>query len=174
MTCSERIAKTTTGGQFPGRGEPQPQQERGQMSVELAVLMPVIIVVALVVYNLARFVALCATFDRAAFNAVSSFGVAPTGTQTSVVAVDQVERNIAQSLGAGDAFTVRVSANRVQADGSSSGMSLAPHLYEFTCKLFFKPWPSAFVIVGVPFNAPVVLLHERTLVVDRYSPGVVM
>lgn len=150
------------------------RDEHGQMSVELAVLMPVIIVVTLVVYNLARFVALCATFDRAAFSGVTSFGVSPSGTQTSPAAVDQVERGIAKSLGASDAYTVRVSANRIRADGSSSGMSLAPRLYEFTCKLFFRPWPSAFVIAGVPFNAPLVLLHERTLVVDRFSPGVVM
>lgn len=156
------------------RGHVLAHEERGQMSVELAVLMPVIVVVALVVYNLARFVALCATFDRAALNAVTSFGVSPAGTQTSVAAINQVEWEIAKSLGVSDAFTVRVSATKIRADGSSSGMSLAPRLYEFTCKLFFKPWPSAFVIAGAPFNAPLVLLHERTLVVDRFSPGVVM
>jgi len=36
------------------------------MTVELAVLTPVVIVVALVAYNLMRFVGACAAFDRVA------------------------------------------------------------------------------------------------------------
>lgn len=37
----------------------------GQMVVELAVLVPVVLVVALVGVNLMEFMALCARFDRA-------------------------------------------------------------------------------------------------------------
>ena len=62
----------------------------GQMVVELAVLVPVVLVVALVGVNLMEFMALCARFDRACLDAVVSHGVSPAGEQSQVGAVDEV------------------------------------------------------------------------------------
>lgn len=146
----------------------------GQMAVELAVLMPVIIVVALVVYNLARFVSLCATFDRVSMDAVLCGGVAPSGTQTVVHGVEEVRQALALAMGSPDACEVDVRAEQVGAGGGSAVLSLAPALTSYTCTLMVRPWPSAFVLAGTRYDAPLVLRHERTLVVDRYRPGVVM
>ncbi|MCH3942361.1 MAG: pilus assembly protein [Atopobiaceae bacterium] len=52
-------------------------EERGQMTVELAVVVPVVVVMALVVFDLMRFVALCARFDRVSLDAVVSQGISP-------------------------------------------------------------------------------------------------
>lgn len=150
------------------------EDERGQMAVELAVLMPVIVVVALMVYNLSRFVCLCAVFDRVALDSVVFHGVSPSGTQTEVVAVDAVEREIVRALDASDVCSVEVSAERVGVGGGATTFSLAPGLTRFRCVLSFRPWPSSFVMAGVPYEAPLALRHERSLVVDRYRPGVVM
>ena len=49
--------------------------EEGQMSVELAATLPVVLVVALIILNLMRFVGACAQFDRVAPNAFVSQGV---------------------------------------------------------------------------------------------------
>jgi hypothetical protein len=145
----------------------------GQMAVELAVLMPVIVVVSLVVYNLARFVATCAAFDRIALDAVLTQGVAPSGDQTSVVAVDSVRTCIEEALGSCDCCEVEVSAER--AGGRDRGrLSLSGLLTRFRCALLYRPWPSSLVFAGVPYDAPFVLRHERTIVVDRYRPGVVV
>lgn len=151
-----------------------PREESGQMSVELAVLMPVIVVVALVAYNLLRFVCACAMFDRVAQDAVLMHGVSPSGTQTSVVAVDQVRSSICDALKDDPSCSVEVSAERVGGTGRGSLLSLSPSLTRFDCELRYKPWPSAFVMAGVRYDAPVFLRHARTLVVDRYRPGVVM
>lgn len=62
----------------------------GQMTVELAVLVPVVIVVALTVFNLMRFVSACSAFDRIAADAVVSQGVSPKG-ETKAAAVNEVE-----------------------------------------------------------------------------------
>lgn len=143
------------------------------MAVELAVLIPVIVVVALVVFNLGRFVALCATFDRASMDAVISQGVSPAGSARGLAAVDEVCSCIEDALGRSSSCHVEVSVERASSDGGGA-LTLSPLLTRFRCTLSYAPWPSAFVIAGVPFDAPLVLRHERTLVVDRYRPGVVM
>ncbi len=147
--------------------------ESGQMSVELAVLMPVVIVVALTVYNLARFTTVCAAFDRVSLEAVTSVGVSPSGTQSDVTAVSEVREALQLSLGQTRNCTVEVEAERVGGAGQATTLSLAAHLTRFRCTLVYKPWPSSFVLAGVPFEAPLALRHERELVVDRYKTGVV-
>ena len=57
------------------------------MTVELAVVVPVTIVVALIVLNLMWFVDACAAFDQAALDAVVAHGVSPAGEQTQSAAV---------------------------------------------------------------------------------------
>lgn len=150
------------------------QSESGQMAVELAVLMPVVVVVALVVYNLARFVALCAVFDRVAPDAVLVHGVCPAGIQTDVVAVDKVRRQIEESLDAAEVCAVYVDASRLREEAGTGLFRLSPSLTRFTCTLSFRPWPSSFVLAGASYDAPPVLTHQKVLVVDRYRSGVVM
>lgn len=144
------------------------------MAVELAVLVPVILVVSLVVFNLARFVSLCAAFDRISLDAVVSQGVSPAGEQTQMASVDAVHECIVEALGEGDVCAVRVSAEPVSFMRGGTVLSLSPALTRFTCVLVYRPWPGSFVIAGVPYDSPLALSHVRSLVVDRYSPGVVM
>lgn len=143
------------------------------MAVELAVLMPVIIVVGLVVFNLARFVSLCASFDRISLDAVISQGVSSSGNATDWVRVDAVEESIGQALDAADVCWVEVKAEPEDARSQVSALSLAPRFVRVTCTLVFRPWPSTFVMAGVPYDVPIVLRHERSLVVDRSGFGVV-
>lgn len=135
----------------------------GQMALELAVLMPVVIAVALIVFNLARFVSLCAAFDRISLSSVTALGVSPAGTQDTLAAVGAVEEGVAQAFERHEECTIEVSAE-------PAGLGLT----RFRCLLIYRPWPSSFVIAGVPYGAPFALRHERSLVVDRFKPGVVM
>ena len=151
-----------------GRGE------RGQMAVELAALIPVIVVVALTAYNLMRYVELCAVFDRVALDAVISQGVAPAGEQEAHAAASAVQACIAETI-ASSACTVEVSVSSPH-EGSQPGrlsILISPLLTRYTCTLHFRPWPSAFVLAGVVYDSPVTLVHTRSLVVDRFRPGVV-
>lgn len=143
------------------------------MAVELAVLIPVAIVVGLAVHNLARFACLCAEFDRVAANAVLCQGVSPSGAPSAVASVSQVQSAIEATLGA-DGRTFDVRAERLGLAGMRGSLSLSPLLTRFTCTMRVRPWPSSLVIAGVSLDAPVALVHRRTLVVDRYRPGVVM
>lgn len=150
--------------------------ESGQMTVELAVIVPVVIVVALTVFNLMRFVEVCAVFDQVALDAVISQGVSPAGELSEVASVGAVEHCIEDAL-ASERCTVSVSTD--QATTSVSGgkgivFPVSPLLTDFTCTLTYRPWPSSFVIAGVAYESPVVLTHSRSIVVDRFRPGVVI
>lgn len=149
-------------------------RDGGQMTVEMAVLVPVAIVVALVVLNLMEFVDACAAFDRLSLDAVVSQGVAPSGEQSSATAVEAVKEAIASGLGRESTCEVEVRAEQVSGGGEMTSFVISPLLTRYVCTLSFRPWPSLVRMPGITFNAPVSLRHERSLVVDRYRPGVVV
>lgn len=148
------------------------RETSGQMAVELTVVVPVAIVVALIGVNLMRFVSLCALFDRASLDAVVSQGIAPAGEQAEVTSVEAVESSIERTMG-DRSVSVTVS---VEPLGGTSGETLviAPNLTRYVCAFEMRPWPSSVVLAGVSMQAPALLRHERALVVDRYRPGVVV
>lgn len=149
--------------------------QRGQMAVELAVLVPVIVVVALIVFNLCRFVEACAAFDRIAPDAVISHGVSPAGEQSALASAGSVKACIEKALASARCeVSVTVAGAEPVAFGRGLTFPVSPLLTTYTCTLNYHPWPGSFVIAGVPFSPPVTLRHVRTLVVDRYRPGVVV
>ena len=54
-------------------------EERAQATVEMAVVVPVLLVLALIVYNIMLFVAATARFDRIAPDIVAAHAVSPSG-----------------------------------------------------------------------------------------------
>lgn len=151
------------------------RSQRGQMAVEMAVMVPVGIVVALVVYNLCRFSEACALFDRVALDAVVSQGVSPPGEQSALSASGAVRTCIEEALAAHSCeVSVAVTGAQAEAPGQGISFPVSPLLTTYTCTLRYRPWPHTFVLAGVPFRPPVVLTHERRLVVDRFRPGVVV
>ena len=148
---------------------------RGQMAVELAVVVPVAIVVGLIVLNICRFVEACAAFDRIAPDAVIAHGVSPAGEQSALASAGEVQRHIEEALAMPSCeVSVTVLGAPPVALGRGLTFPVSPLLATYTCTLRYRPWPGSFVVAGVPFRPPVTLDHVRTLVVDRYRPGVVV
>ena len=147
-------------------------ERSGQMAVEMAVMMPVVIVMALVVFNLMRYIEVCALFDRVSFDAVVGEGVSPAGEQSAFASTDAVQREIEASLAGWDECQVQVSSTKL-GDDPSSTLTLTAMLTRYECVLRYTPWPSSLSIAGVSMGAPVALEHRRVLVVDRYRSGVV-
>lgn len=144
------------------------------MTVELAVVVPVTIVVALIVLNLMWFVDACAAFDQAALDAVVAHGVSPAGEQTRSAAVAQVASALERALGREGTCAVEVSAQTVSGGEEATSLAVSPLLTRYTCTLVYRPWPRLLRMPGVAYEAPLALRHERELVVDRYRPGVVV
>lgn len=146
------------------------REENGQMAVELAVLMPVIIVVALIVLNVLRYTELCARFDRVAYDAVLTQGVSPAGEVVSLVGTEAVQAQLQDAMG--DGVEVKVQAQNLALNEASALINLAAGTTRYTCTLTFRPWPSSLSIAGAGFSAPA-LKHERSLVVDRWRAAII-
>ena len=137
--------------------------DAGQMTVELAVAFPVLIIVALIATNATLFLSECAAFDRLACDAVRAFATAPaygSGVQQSCADVEQA----LQGQFARPYLAVSVSCENAGFDFVRFRATL-----RFTPTLFGMGMRSEVFGVSLP-----ALLHETTYVVDTYKPGVVV
>jgi hypothetical protein len=140
--------------------------ERGQATVELAVTLPICIVVALVLVNALVYATYCTKFDLEATRCAVALGTSPEGAQTVASAVSDVQAALEETMGAD--VTVTVSAEKLS-DAGLSTFSLVPGHVRFTCTMAFVPYPLNLSIAGVRWSAAE-LKHERSVVVDM-GPG---
>lgn len=136
-------------------------REAGQMTVEFAVVFPVLIIVAIVAVNASLFFSECAAFDRVARDAVRIYAASPEYGQTPDQACGRV-RAVLDDVMDKDYLEVEVSAAR---DGTQ--------LMTYTATLHFHPtlFGRGFVsqVFGVALPS---LTHCTSLTVDPYRPGV--
>ena len=142
------------------------------MAVELAVLVPVIVAVALVVVNVLRFSELCARFDRVASDAVVMHGVSPAGTSGDLSGAEEVRAAIEAAMGDA-ACEVSVSVEAVSSGEGRALIDVAAGTSRYVCRLGYRPWPSSMSIAGVSASLPALAQHEKSVVVDRYRAAVV-
>lgn len=150
-------------------------EERAQATVEMAVVVPVLLVLALIVYNIMLFVAATARFDRIAPDIVAAHAVSPSG-ESDGSTDDSVGVIESQIEGAMAGYDVEIEVTCTEG-GASSGddlLTLIGGLRTYRCSLRMRPWPSSLSIAGVDLGAPVALAHHRDVTVDPWRPGVVM
>lgn len=140
---------------------PVGKDERGQATVELAVVLPVVIIVAVIAINALSFLGACAAFDRIAHQAVCALGPSPASGQSASSVAAEVSAAVENQVGA-DNVAVSVTARE-----DWGGMTW------FTARLEY--WPTLFglglrqSVFGVPLSP---LVHETTFAVMRYQPGI--
>lgn len=148
------------------------RDERGQMVVEMAVVTPVMIVVAIVCANLMWYLEAAARFDRLAPDVVMAVAVSPAGgeggSQEHAVTV-ALQEAMSDLRG----VSVTVSARVLWDDLSSGvGFTMAPHLTRYECTMYYEPWPSSLTVAGVQAGIPARLERTKSFTVDRYRSGV--
>lgn len=149
-------------------------EERAQATVEMAVVTPVLLVMALIVYNLMVFASATARFDRIAPDIVLAHGVAPSGDDhagTGETAAS-IQAEIAEVMGDYD-VEVEVSVER-GSEQTESLLSLVGAMRSYRCEMRYRPWPSNWSIAGVSLGAPLELTHVRDVAVDPWRSGVVV
>lgn len=143
--------------------------QEGQATVELAVMVPVALVVALIVVNLGVFVERCARFDRVAMDMALAHGSAPAGTQDTLSATDQIKGAIVEAM---DAPDVDISVSVERLDPAEMGVvAFSPGRVRVRCAMEWRPFKTLVAVAGVPMGAPVSLKHERTVVMDMGTVG---
>ena len=136
---------------------------RGQMTVEMAVVFPVLIVVAVIAVNACTFFYECAVFDRVVHDAVRVYATAPGygGGADSVCA--DIEGCVRVDLPQ-DNIDISVSHAVVGADFDEYRAVLEYHPTLFGMGLRSE-------VFGVSLPA---LSHTTSFVVDCYRPGVIV
>lgn len=157
------------------------RRTRGQMSVELAVCIPVILAVVGVSLNVLGYMNVCSRFDRVAADAVRSQATSPGyGEEGSLLAASRVEGVIEAAFnGEGvNGFDLDFSVSTTQIGGFGSatntdegiGFSMLSRLERYDCALTYHPWPFSEIVFLQFFE----LTHTRSYVVDPYRPGVLL
>ncbi len=150
-------------------------EERAQATVEMAVVTPVLLVLALIAYNVMIFAGAVARFDRVVPDIVLAHAAAPggEGDESSIDASATVQAQIQNAM---EGYDLQVEVSSEQGTASSDGglLSLSGTFRTYTCTMHYEPWPSSLSIAGVSLGAPAVLTHERAVTVDPWRPGVVM
>ena len=126
--------------------------EGGQMTVEMAVAMPALIVVAVIAVNACTFFYQCAVFDRVAHEAVRVYAASPAYGEGSGQACASVEQAVRSQLDDQN-LDVSVAYAKVGADFDEYGMGLRSEVF------------------GVSMPQ---LEHTTSYVVDSYKPGVIV
>ena len=136
---------------------------RGQMTVELCVVLPVIVVVAAVACNALTFFGACAEFDRVGRNAVRTFAAVPAAGADPGPCTGEVLSAIEGSLSDGN-LEFEVSSSRDHRGYEEYAMTMTFHPTLFGLGLRQE-------VLGVPLPA---LTHESRMVVSPYRPGVLL
>lgn len=150
-------------------------EECAQATVEMAVVTPVLLVLALIVYNIMVYAGAVARFDRVVPDIVLAHAVAPggEGDDSAVDASTRVQAEV-QSAMEGYDLQIEVSSEQGTTATDSGLLSLSGTFRTYSCTMSYKPWPGALSIAGVSLGAPAALTHERAVTVDPWRPGVVM
>lgn len=137
--------------------------ECGQMTVELAVAFPVLIIVAVIAVNALTFFSECSAFDNAFRDAVRVHATSPAAGQGTEQSSALVQTMLAQ------AFDESNESVRVSVEGASGGHVRFSGTLEFHPTLFGLGLKSSVFGVGLP-----PLSHGVSIVVDCYKPGVLL
>jgi hypothetical protein len=149
--------------------------ESGQSTVELAVCLPVLLIMVLLSYNVALYLSACARFDPLAAEAVRTQAISPGGSDYGVsTRAGLVESCLESGMGNSYDVTVSVSIESISygnlaTEGSEEfAFYLLPRQERVVCTMQYRPSFIPSSIFG--FSMPA-LTHSREFVIDPYRPG---
>ncbi len=138
-----------------------PRGDSGQATVELAVLLPVVLVVALVSCNMMLYLSECARFDRLARNAIRICATSPSYGEDAGACAAAAEALLAEQM----------NSERVVC---SVSVSYESGLERYVAKMDYRPTLFGGNFRGEVFGVTLSpLSHEVGLVVDPYDAGVI-
>jgi Flp pilus assembly protein TadG len=156
------IESGRAGVRAPGESG-QTMDESGQMTVELAVVFPVMIVVAVITVNALLFFSQCAAFDRVARESVRIYATAPAHGEDASACEGKVRETLERQF---DEEYLAVGVTSEEA-----GLDLRRYTAELTFSptLFGRGLRDEVFGVALPH-----LTHRAVYLVDTYKPGVVV
>lgn len=134
--------------------------EKGQMTVELCIVFPILIIIAVILVNSLSFASTCASFDRVARNSIRMDATSPRIRSSN----DEIQAVVKDTL------EQQFSADNETVEVTNSGKS--GNLHVFTCTLKWKPTLFGLGLVDNVFGIALPeIVHVSTLTIDPYKPG---
>ncbi len=150
------------------------RNDKGQMAVELVVLIPVILIVAGILANLIGYFGQCARFDKVCAEAVRVYGVSPGyGEYGRSASESNITNAIDEAFAALNNTNISVSSTDIgilsgdKHESNNLVFSLEPKFRKFTCSLEYNPPFFSLGVFGTLFPP---LRYEKSFVVDPYEP----
>ena len=148
--------------------------KKGQMAVEMAVVMPVLLAVVGIAVNLMVYLGDCARFDRVAAEAIRTHAASPGyGEYGTVTRAQNVRTQIEKVFVGSDHLSFSVTATdggvAAASDSSGVGFSMLSRQECYTCTMNYRPWGFGDCFFGIRFSG---IPHTRYYVIDPYRPGV--
>lgn len=144
----------------------------GQMTVELACVLPVMIVLALILLNVMVFLNCSAEFERTALQAIVIHGEEAKSSSDLAQKARIIEELLSKVFENNErvSFAVTIMPEKNSA-GTFKLLSLIPQLYRYECEMTYTPYPLKGLFGIVDYEAPLVLTQKVSLVVDTYRKG---
>lgn len=137
------------------------RDEAGQATVELAIVFPIVIIIAVIAINALLFFGQCASFDRVFRQVVSTVASSPASGQNTANTKNLLERELYEAFTQSNIdFEVSVEANSGDFHRFSGKLLMQPTLFGMGLKR---------EIFGVSLPS---LTHECQMTIDEYKPGV--
>ena len=137
--------------------------ERGQMTVEFMITLPILLIIAVIAVNALLFFSECAAFDRIAKEAVRIYATSPAYEQTTEQSLARIELLLNES------FEKEYLSCEVSVNGGAVGYKTYTATLRFLPTLFGLGLRSEILGVSLP-----TLNHSTSLTVDPYKPGVII
>jgi len=148
--------------------------ENGQMSVELVVCLPVILIVLFVAIHGMIFAAACARFDELAPQFVR---VEVTGGIDELSVCNAIKIDLEEAFKTYPGTSITVTSESVEGitgdliDEESGAFFIMPHHTKYVVELSYYPRVLPSSVFGVEIKG---VTHEQPFVVDSYKPGIWM
>ena len=138
------------------------QNKSGQATVELAIVFPVVLIIACVAINAILFFSYCSKFDRIFKQTVCEICTSPAYCVTTINLKDDLQNTLNSSLQA-ENLEIETSV-----EGASGG------LVKYGAKIYMSPTLFGLGLKSEIFGVPLFKLqHSQNITVDTYKPGVV-
>lgn len=145
-----------------GRGKLKEKavEEHGQMTVELCVVFPVVLIIAVIAVNAMAFFGDCAEFDRVSRNAIRQIATSPAHEQTVEQSIAKVQQAVESSLGSDNL------------ECEASALQSADGFIKYTVTVKYAPTLFGLGLKEEVFGVALPKLsHTTELTVDSYKPG---
>lgn len=136
------------------------RDQKGQMMVELCMLLPVVIVIAVIVVNAIMFFGDCAKFDRISRNAACAVAASPSYGWNPGQSAAEIQAQVESEMSASNL------TSSVDVFVDSNGMETYRATLRFRPTLFGLGLNTE--VLGVPLPS---LTHTSSITVSPYKPG---